>query len=587
MSDRTQRRLAAIVSADVVGYSRLMGSDESGTLERLRSHRSELIDPLIEHHGGRIVKTTGDGMLLEFPSIVAAVECTAAVQEGMAERNAGIGEDQALRFRVGVHLGDVIVEGDDIFGDGVNVAARLEALADPYGLALSDDAYRQVRDRLDLAWQDEGEHEVKNIARPVHVWRWSLQNTSAKDPVQPAHGETPPQERPSIAVLPFENMSRDPEHEYFADGVAEDIITALSKLPRMRIIARNSTFVYKGRAHDLRQVAKELGVRFVLEGSVRSGGNRLRITAQLIDANDGSHLWAERFDRTIDDIFDIQDEITKEIVTALRVNLTEGDEAAILARGTSNIEAWQLCGRAYEIFERFSSVEYLEARSLAEKAVQLDPNYAYAWATLGLTHWYEGRLGYTPDAKANIARARECAERAMALDETVTPVIALNVHLAGIENRQEEGLAIARRGVELYPSSANVRAFLGFALFRVGGYREGAEHLRAAISLNPFYPNWYRNSLVRNLMMLGELEEALSLAELSQRIETTNLTARLSIAYIYGKLGRAEDAKTAVKDVTQLAPNLRLEHVPGNLMINVEADAQHILDVLRDAGFPE
>ncbi len=587
MAGGTQRRLAAIVSIDVVGYSRLMGMDETATLAALRAHRKELIDPKIDEYGGRIVKTMGDGLLLEFPSVVNATQCVIDVQQEMAERNKTVDGNKRITFRVGVNIGDIIIDGEDILGDGVNVTARLQEIAEPGGVAISRRVHEDIRVRLDANFEDVGEQTLKNISLPVHVWRWSPNKQRKESKANAGSGPQSPPGKPSIAVLPFDNMSSDPEHEYFADGIAEDIITALSKISRMRVIARNSTFAYKGRAHDLRQVASELGVRYVLEGSIRSGGNRLRITAQLIDANDGSHVWAERFDRTIDDIFDIQDEITKEVVTALRVNLTDGEEAYILARGTNDIEAWQLCGRAYELFLRFNATDYLEARVLAEKALRLDPDYAYAWATLGLTYWYDGRLGYTGDSEAKFTRAKECAERAMALDAAVSPVIALNVHLAGITGREQEGVAIARRGVELYPGNADVRAFLGFALFRVGAYREAVDHFRAAMSLNPFYPNWYRSSMARILMMLDEFEEAMVLADESLSIEPANIIAWVTKAYMFGQLGRSGDAEEAAKKLTRIAPNLRLEHVPGILMINEATAAQRIIDGLRKVGFPE
>ena len=509
MNNPTQRRLAAIVSADVVGYSRLMGVDEVGTLAASRAHRAELIDPKIAEHGGRIVKTMGDGLLLEFPSVVDATTCSIEVQEGMAARNAEMPDAKRIVFRIGVNLGDIIIDGEDIHGDGVNLAARLESLAKPGGLCVSAGVHEQVRDRLDQPFADLGELDVKNIARPIRVWQWSPGDQCATADISMAFKRPALSDRPSIAVLPFENMSSDPEHQYFADGIAEDIITALSKISRMRVIARNSTFAYKGQAIDLRRVASELGVRYILEGSVRSGGNRLRITAQLIDAVDGSHVWAERYDRTVDDIFDIQDDITKEIVTALRVNLTDGEEANVLARGTNDIEAWQLCVRAAELLIRFNTTDYLEARQLAQRATECDPDYAYAWAVLGLTYWWDGRLGFTGEAAAKFERANSYAKRARALDDTVSWVIGLSVHVAGDQGDADKAVAIGQRGFELNPGSADVRGFFGISLTRAGRFSDAVDHYRAAISLNPFCPNWYRFGLARNLSILGKFDEAL------------------------------------------------------------------------------
>ena len=330
----TQRRLAAIVSADVVGYSSLMGTDETGTLDALRAHRAELIDPLIAEGGGRIVKTMGDGLLLEFPSVVAAVECCIAVQTGMAERNSGIADKDAIRFRVGVHLGDIVVEGDDIFGDGVNIAARLQEIGDAGGIANSGTAHENITGRVDAAFADTGDRELKNIERPVRVWRWSPDGVPHDLP------EADPlalPDKPSIAVLPFENMSGDPEQEYFADGMMEDIITALSKFRWFFVIARNSTFVYKGQAVDIKQVGRELGVRYVLEGSVRKAANRVRISAQLIEAETGNHVWAERYDRSLEDIFELQDEITSTIAAAVEPELAGSERERAMRKPTENL----------------------------------------------------------------------------------------------------------------------------------------------------------------------------------------------------------------------------------------------------------
>ncbi len=577
-----ERRLAAILSADVVGYARLVRADEEGTIAALRALRADLIDPELSEHHGRIVKLMGDGMLVEFPSVVDAVRAAVAIQSALAARNEDLGADRGIEVRVGINLGDVIVDGDDIQGDGVNVAARLEGIAPPGGICVSGMVHEGVRDRIDTPFEDLGERELKNIERPVRVWQWT-----PKAAAPPAREPSPSTDRPSIAVLPFDNMSRDPEHEFFADGISEDIITALSKISRMRVIARNSTFAYKGRARDLRDVARDLGVRYVLEGSVRSGGNRLRITAQLIDADDGSHVWAERFDSTIDDIFDIQDEITKEIVTALRVKLTDGEDARMMARGTNDVEAWQLCVRAVDLILKFNTTDYLEARALAEQAVARDPNYAYALATVGLTYWWDGRLGFTSDSEAKFARAGAYAEQAMAIDDTVSWAIALSVHVAISQGREHEAHGIARRGIEVSPGSADLRAILALSLAQVGENLESVGHCRAAMSLNPFYPNWYRNVLIRNLVILGEFDEALIYLDEVGRREPSHLGTWVYKAYVFTMIGRREDAEKAIGEVKTRAPNLRLDHVPGLLIIKNKGATERIVEGLRAAGFPE
>src|ERR1700732_211534 len=335
--ERLQRRLAAIMSADVVGYSRLMGTDEAGTLSRLNALRRELIDPAIAAHSGRIVKLMGDGALVEFASPVDAVTCAIEIQRQLREHDAGGSEVDPIRFRIGINVGDIIIEGDDILGDGVNIAARIEGIAEPGGISISEDAWRQVQGKVTANFVDAGEQSLKNIARPLRIYRVELGKQSATEQAPPT---VPLPDRPSIAVLPFQNMSGDPEQDHFCDGLVEDIITTLSKLAGLRVVARNSTFVYKGRSVDIREAAKQLGVRYVLEGSVRKSGNRIRITAQLIDAKDGAHLWAERYDRAIDDIFAIQDEITLVLATEMQVKLTEGEQARLRYTTTHNVEAW-------------------------------------------------------------------------------------------------------------------------------------------------------------------------------------------------------------------------------------------------------
>ena len=382
---REQRRLAAIVSADVAGYSRLMGRDESGTLALLKAHRRELVDRLVAEHAGRIVKSTGDGLLLEFPSVVDAVRCAVAVQDGMAKRNAGIADDDRIQFRIGINVGDVIVEGDDIFGDGVNVAARIEALADPGGICVSDRVHDDVRGRLEADFADSGEQALKNIAEPVRVWRWTGGSRPAAPAVPPIELTLP--DNPSIAVLPFANMSGDPEQEYFTDGITEDIITELSRFRSLFVIARNSTFTYKGKSPDVRQVGKELGVRYVLEGSIRKAGNRVRVTGQLIDALTGNHVWAERYDRILEDIFAVQEEITHSIVAAVAPEIEASEFAQLGRRRPESLRAYEIAVQARETarsgWAHTDAAAIERAIELAKNALTIDPKCVRAFIALG------------------------------------------------------------------------------------------------------------------------------------------------------------------------------------------------------------
>jgi TolB-like protein/Flp pilus assembly protein TadD len=412
-------------------------------------------------------------------------------------------------------------------------------------------------------------------------------STDAVSPVTHSSVPTPPPDKPSIAVMPFENLSSDSGQEFFSDGLAEDIITALSKIERMRVIARNSTFAYKGQAHNLRRIDEELGIQYVLEGSVRRGGNRLRITAQLVDTNDGSHLWAERYDRAVFDLFDIQDEITKEIVTSLRVKLTDGEQARVWARGTNYIDAWQYGIQAWEILRRFSVSDYLEARTFAEKAEELDPNYAHAWAALGFTYWFEGRLGYLGDADAKFEQAAGYAERAMALDESVSSAIGLAALVAAPLGRSEDGVAVARRGCEVNPGNADVRFFLGYALTSAGNYAEGEEHIRDAISLNPFPPNFYRGSLARALICQESLDEALTLVDEVLDAEPTNLLGWVNRAAICGQSGHQAEAQESVREIRRLAPKLCASHLRGILLVADPVVFRRYRDAVHGAGLPE
>jgi adenylate cyclase len=406
------RRLAAILAADVAGYSRLMGADEEGTLERLKALRRELVDPKIAEHRGRIVKTTGDGLLVEFASVVDAVRCAVAVQQAMPERDTGVAAERRIELRLGINLGDVIVEGDDLYGDGVNIAARIEALADPGGVFVSNTVHDHVRDRLPFVFEDLGEQQVKNIVRPVRVYR--VYDTAANSRPASAPAALPLPDKPSIAVLPFANMSGDPEQEYFADGMVEEIITALSRIRWLFVIARNSTFTYKGQAGDVKQVGRELGVRYVLEGSVRKASGRVRITAQLIDAETGAHLWADRFDGSLEDVFELQDQVAISVAGVIEPALQAAEARRSSVRPTSDLTAYDLYLRALANFPWFGREQMGGAIELFEQAVAIDPGFAPALGWAAVCHARFRLDGYAEDPETSRRKAKSLAERALA-----------------------------------------------------------------------------------------------------------------------------------------------------------------------------
>ena len=393
--ERVERRLAAIFAGDIAGYSRLMGADEEGTLRQLKAHRKELVDPKITEHRGRVVKTTGDGMLVEFVSVVDAVRCAVDIQRGMAERNSDLPADKRIEFRVGINVGDIISDSNDIYGDGVNVAARLEGLADPGGIMVSRTVHDQVRDKLSFGFKDMGEQPVKNIARPVGVYQVSLIENAAPIAVKDAT-EVSSAKRPSIAVLPFANISGDPEQEYFADGISEDIIAGLSKLRWFFVIARNSSFTYKGNAVDVKRVSRELGVRYVLEGSVRKGGNRVRITAQLIDASTGNHIWADRYDGDLTDVFALQDEITKKVVAAIEPKLLEAEGVRSQGRSPEDLNAWDMVMQTNSLLWRLTKIDINAAIAMLRLAIERYPNYGPAHSMLAIALLFRGISAYMP-----------------------------------------------------------------------------------------------------------------------------------------------------------------------------------------------
>lgn len=586
MAERVQRRLAAIVAADVVGYSRLMGADETGTLDALRDLRAGLVDPMIREHGGRIVKTMGDGLLLEFPSIVAAVEFALATQAGVTERNGPIPGERAIRYRIGVHIGDIIIEGEDIFGDGVNIAARIEPLAKPDGIALSDDAYRQVRDRLKAVWDDGGEHEVKNIARPIHVWHW--QPGKPQDPgAAPAEPLALP-DRPSIAVLPFDNMSGDPEQEYFADGMTEDLITDLSKISGLFVVARNSSFVFKGQAVDIREAARRLGVRYMLEGSVRKAGMRVRINVQLIDAISGGHLWAERYDGTVDNVFELQDDVGAKVVSALKVHLT-GDESERLHRvHTQNLDAYELYVRAKAtpyppIPERIEA-----ARSMFAQVSELDPDFAGGYAGQSSMMGF-GAIFSHSDMGETAAQAETLARKAIDTDDSFGwSYVALGLALL-LQGRYEEAIAAADEAVARQPSDADAHAYRGMILALSGEPGLAIEPVETALRLNPQFVNGpYLN--LRCVIMLIERDYEGALRSFEENVARHGPVGPPALAWAaaaYKALGRRDDAIRMSAQLSSLFPAFRLKGWNFFKLIRGRETREWMHGLMREAGVPE
>ena len=479
-----ERRLTAILAADVVGYSRLMGVDETGTLAALKTLQTDFIDGKITEHQGRTVKLTGDGILVEFPSVVNAVACAAELQRGMRDRNAGIPQDRRIEFRIGVNLGDVIVEGKDIFGDGVNVAARLESIAKPGGITISGSVRDHVGNRLDLTFEDLGEQTLKNIERPVRVYSVALSDSSVRDPedVAPALQEQLDKERPSIAVLPFNNMSGDPEQEYFSDGITEDIITDLSNVSGLFVVARNTAFTYKGKPVKVQQVGQELGVAFILEGSVRKAGARVRVTGQLISSKDGGHVWAKRYDRELTDIFAIQDEITHAIVEQLKVKLLPQEKESIGQTPTDNIEAYTYYLRGRQFLHRHSKTYYQLARRMFAKAVELDPLYARAYAGIADCDSFLF-LHYHVDVALDSILATSA--KALALEDGLAEAHASRGLALSLGQRYDEAMAEFERAIALDPNSFEAHYFCARACFAQGKFERAAALFERAAEIKP------------------------------------------------------------------------------------------------------
>jgi adenylate cyclase len=582
---RVERRLAAILSGDVAGYSRLMGVDEEGTLAALNAHRREFLEPKIAEHRGRIVKRTGDGILIEFASAVDAVRCAVEMQHGMRERNASAAQQRRIELRMGIHVGDIIVEEGDIFGDGVNIAARLEGIALPGGICISDDAYRQVRDKIDAVFKDTGEQQLKNIARPVRVYEFASDPTLATGKTS-AHALLLP-DKPSIAVLPFQNMSGDQEQEYFADGMVEDIITGLSRFKWLFVIARNSTFAYKGRTVDVNQVGRELGVRYVLEGSVRKAAGRLRITAQLIEAQTRMHIWADRYDRAIDDIFALQDDITISTVAAIAPSLRQAEIDRARRKRPENLDAYDLVLQAMPFADTLMPEGALQALPLLQRALALDPEYALAHGHAAVCHeiLYVRAGRREEDRVAAIRHGR--AAIALGQDDAVALTCGGNA-IGMVEHDRALAQEAFDAALALSPSTASAYIWGALNMGWAGEAERAIEWGERGIRLSPFDP-WITAAL--HGVFLGHFvraryEEATAAVRRAIRSKPGFSISHMMLAAALSKLGRMDEARAAVERVLQLQPNFSSS---GQCVAvgAVPALATPLIEAMRAAGLPD
>jgi len=619
-----KRKLAAILSTDVVGYSRLMEDDEEATIQSINAYRKS-ISTLVEQHRGRVVDTTGDNLMAEFSSVVDAVQCAVETQKEISERNADLPENRRMLFRIGVNLGDIVEEDDKIYGDGVNIAARLESLAEAGGICISRTAYGQVKNKLNLGYEYLGEHSVKNISEPVHVYKvlmdadaagkvigekrqekrrmtlaavialiiglgglagWYLYIEQTKR-IAPASVEKmafPLPDKPSIAVLPFDNLSGDPDQDYFSDGLSEEIITALSKVPRMFVIARNTTFTYKGQAVKVQQVAEELGVRYVLEGSIRKYENKIRITAQLIDATAGHHLWAERYDRDLKDIFALQDEITMKILSELELRLTEGEQALIYRRGTNNLQVYLKFLQAVHYVRNTNPGDNRKARKIIEDIISIEPNYAMAYGLLGETYMMDVWFGTTKSPIDSLRKAASMLEKALYFDKSLGAPYAILGHINVLKREWEKGISLGYQAIELEPNGANSHYHLGMGLNFADRSEEAIPILKKAIRLNPVASGLYVHHIAIAYRMMEQYDKAVEYGEKAVQRSPNYHFAHLNLAACYLLAGREEEARAEAKEVIRLNPGFSLVKFAKTVPLKNQEELKRFIAALRRSG---
>jgi adenylate cyclase len=622
-----KRKLTAILSADVKGYSRLMGEDEESTAHTLSSYK-EVIAGLIQHHHGRVVDAPGDNVLAEFASVVDAVRCAVGIQKELKTRNAELPDNRRMEFRIGINLGDVIEEGERIYGDGVNIAARLESLADAGGICVSGTAFDQVKNKLNLGYKYLGEQTVKNIVEPVRVylvlmepeaagkvieektvkprrwqraalvvvvilvvvatafavWRLYLRPTP---PIEVASKEKmafPLPDKPSIAVLPFLNMSGDPKQEFLCDGITEDIITAISKVPMLFVIARNSTFTYRGKPVKVNQISEELGVQYVLEGSVQKSDNRVRITAQLIDALSGHHIWAERYDRDLKDIFALQDDVTRNILTAMQVKITEGEQALYRDKGIRNLNCYLKLLEGKNYLNRGDIEGNNLARRMGEETLVMCPESSSAYGLLAITHMMDYWLGSGKSPQESIEKAIDLARKAIALDDAYAHPHGLLSFLYSIKREYEKALAEGERAVALDPNGADVYAWYAMSLTFAERSEEAIPLFQKAIRLNPFGPTWYFFDLGNALLIAERYEEAVSAYKKALQRSPDNLLAHVLLTTTYSKMGREKEARAEAAEVLRINPKFSLDYFAKALPFKDQKVTNNLIEALRKAG---
>jgi TolB-like protein/class 3 adenylate cyclase len=593
LGERVDRRLAAVLAADIAGYSRLMGADEEGTLSRLKVLRKVFVDPIIASRRGRIVKTTGDGLLVEFASVVDAVRCATEIQQGMAEQNKDLPLDRRIQFRVGIHVGDIIFDDSDIFGDGVNVAARLEGISEPGSVCISDDAYRQIRGKVEIGWDDLGPQNLKNIAEPMRAWqvqpgRQSAAMTLSGQSAGNSPAPTLP-DKPSIAVLPFQNMSGDPEQEYFADGMVEDVITALSRFKSLFVIARNSSFAYKAKAVDITRVGRELGVRYVLEGSVRKAGNKVRITGQLVDASTGIHLWADHFDGILEDIFDLQDQITGRVVAAIAPRVQQAELERSSRKPTESLAAYDYYLRGVALYSQPVKGSTDEALRLLFKAIEKDPSFAAPYAAAARCYSLRRSFGWMDDSVAETAEAQRMVDSAIRLGNDDAFVLGLSAFATFYVLGDVEGGAILmERARALNPNLAILWGGIGLINVLLGHHDIGIDQISHAMRLSPLDPSMgiWEHGIALGHFYAGRYEAAIRWATMSLRDVGRFGNTLGTLAASYAFIGNSEEAQKAIALLRVTHPSWSLSNLPDLRLVRRAEDRERQLEGLRLAGLP-